>query len=154
MSQSQLNYPRFRVTINGTVLEGVSRVSITQANAYQIGSFCFMKGFVAEDGFPAAWWAATENKTILVAIELSVDGSMFLPVMTGNADHHIFDAIANTIFVAGRDLAGSLIDTRIAATYRNLRASEIAARLAGADRMRQGPGAVPVRQRAQSAQGA
>jgi phage protein D len=130
MSQSSVNYPRFRVTINGAVLDGVGKVSITQANAFQIGSFCFMKGFIAGDAFPASWWAATSNKTILVAIELSVNGSTFFPMMTGNADNHLYDAITNTISVVGRDLAGSLIDTRITTTYRNLTASEVASKLA------------------------
>jgi prophage tail gpP-like protein len=129
MSQSMLNYPRFLVTVNGSVLEGVSRVRITQANAYQIASFCLTKGFVPDDGFPASWWAATANKTILVTIELSVDGSTFFPMITGNADSHIYDAIANTIELAGRDLAASMIDTRIVSTYRNLTASEIAEQL-------------------------
>jgi len=130
MSQSMVNYPRFLVTVNGSVLEGVSRVRITQANAYQIASFCLTKGFVPNDSFPASWWAATANKTILVTIELSVDGSTFFPIITGNADSHIYDAIANTIDLAGRDLAASMIDTRIATTYRNLTASEIAEQLA------------------------
>src|ERR1700710_898683 len=127
MSQSTLNYPRFRVTVNGTVLEGVSKVSVTQANAFLIGSFCFLKGFVPNDAFPASWWAATENKTILVAIEFSVDGSTFLPAVTGNADVHLYDPITNMISVVGRDLAAGMIDARITTTYRNLTASEIAA---------------------------
>ncbi len=130
MSQSVLNYPRFRVTVNGSVLDGVSKVSITQANAYRIAGYCFVKGFVPSDAFPASWWAATANKTILVSIELSVDGSIFFPMIIGNADSQIYDAIANTISVAGRDLAGGLIDSRIAATYRNQTASEIAGQIA------------------------
>ncbi len=125
-----VNYPRFRVTVNGTVLEGVSRVSVKQANAYQIGSFCLTKGFVPEDAFPASWWAAAANKTILIAIELSVDGSTFFPMITGNADSHVYDAIQNIISLAGRDLAAGMIDTRIATTFRNLTASEIATQFA------------------------
>lgn len=125
-----VNYPRFQVTVNGLLLEGVSRVSITQANAFQIGSFCLTKGFVPNDSFPAFWWAAVANKTIQVAIELSVDGSAFIPIITGNADCHIYDAITNTIFLTGRDLAADMIDSRILATFRNLTASEIATQFA------------------------
>jgi phage protein D len=130
MSQSIVNYPRFRVTVNGAVLEGVSKVSVTQANAFQIGSFCLMKGFVPEDAFPDSWWAATTTKTILVTIELSADGSTFFPMITGNADSYIYDAVANTISLAGRDLAAGMIDTRIVTTLRNLTASEIAMQFA------------------------
>jgi phage protein D len=130
MSQSMVNYPRFRVSINGTVVEGVEKISITQANAFQIANFCLTKGFVPDDAFPASWWAATANKTILIAIELSVDGNAFFPMITGNVDSHVYDAIANTICPAGRDLAAAMIDTRILTTYRNLTASEIAAQFA------------------------
>jgi len=130
-----VNYPRFRVTVNGEVLEGVSKVSVRQAGAYQIGGFCLVKGFVPEDAFPAVWWAATTTKTILVAIELSVDGDRFFPMMTGNADSHVYDAIENTISVAGRDLAAGMIDTRIVTTFRNLTASEIATQFAAEHRL-------------------
>ena len=118
------------MTVNGTVLEGVSRVSIRQANAFQIGGFCLTKGFVPEDFFPASWWAATPNKTILITIDLSLDGYVFFPMLTGNADSHDFDAIENTISIAGRDLAAGMIDTRIVTTFRNLTASEIATQFA------------------------
>jgi phage protein D len=130
MSQSIVNYPRFRVTVNGAVLEGVSNVSVRQAGAFQIGGFCFKKGFVPDDAFPASWWAATTNKTMLVVIELSVDGSTFFPMITGDVDSHVYNAIENTISVAGRDLAAGLIDTRIVTTFRNLTASEIATQFA------------------------
>ena len=130
MSQSIVNYPRFRVTVNGAVLDGVSKISVRQAGAFQIGGFCLSKGFVPEDAFPASWWAATTNKTILVAIELSADGVTFFPIMTGNADSHIYDAIENTICLSGRDLAAGMIDTRIVTTFRNLTASEIATQFA------------------------
>jgi phage protein D len=125
-----VNYPRFRVTVNGAALEGVSKVSVKQANAFQIGCFCLKKGFVPEDAFPANWWAATTNKTILVAIELAVDGSTFFPMITGNVDSHVYDAIENTICLTGRDLAAGMIDTRIVTTFRNLTASEIATQFA------------------------
>jgi phage protein D len=130
MSESMVNYPRFLVTVNGTVLEGVSKVSVKQAGAFQIGGFCLKKGFIPEDEFPAFWWAATTNKTILVTIELSLDGSTFFPMMTGNVDNHIYDAIENTISIVGRDLAAGMIDTRIVTTFRNLTASEIATQFA------------------------
>jgi phage protein D len=130
MSGSTVNAPRFRVTMNGTLLHGVKSVSATLPFNFQPGRFSFVKAFTPNDAFPASWWAATASKTMLVAIELSNDGRSFQQIITGNLDSHLYDPIQNVIAGAGRDLAASMCDERIVATYRNLTASQIAAQFA------------------------
>ena len=125
-----VNTPRFRVTMNGTAVEGIDQVSITQAGSFDIGKFMFRKAFVQNDAFPPAFWAATANKTMAIEIELSIDGQTFTSQLVGNVDNHNWDLIANTISVTGRDLAGPMMDTRTFKSYRNQSASEIAQILA------------------------
>jgi phage protein D len=116
------------------VLQGVETLSLTQANAFECGKFHFQKCFVDGDSFPPAFWAQTGNKAMQVQIDTSVDGATFTTPetgsMVGNVDSHTWDPLANTIQVAGRDLAAQMIDTRVVSTYRNQTASEIAAALA------------------------
>ena len=130
MNQSVANVPRYRVTMNGTILEGVVQVSAMPPIAFQVGKFRIVKAFVPDDAFPASWWAATANKTMLISIEMAVDGVTFHPMITGNVDSHKYDAIGNTITAVGRDLAAGMLDTRIVTTYRNKTSSEIAAMFA------------------------
>lgn len=130
MSASLVNTPRFRVTLNGEILEGVTCLQVSPPLGFRIGQFSFVKAFVASDAFPVSWWAATASKTMLVSIEFATDGVTFLQVVSGNVDNHSFDPIGNSISVAGRDLAASMCDTRIVTTYRNLTASEIASMFA------------------------
>jgi hypothetical protein len=124
------NTPRYRVTMNGTLLQGVTKVSLTLANLFQVGRFNFEKAFVPGDAFPLAWWGATANKTMQVQIDLAADGQTFTQVMTGNVDTPKLDMVANTVTCAGRDLAAAFIDTRTIRTYRNQTAGQIVTALA------------------------
>jgi len=126
MSGSIVNVPRFRVTINGQILDGVSQLRISLPCNFRIGQFSFIKAFVPGESFPAAWWSATSNKTMLVVISLSTDSLVFQEVISGNVDNHRYDPIINNISVAGRDLAALMCDKRILSTYRNQTASQIA----------------------------
>jgi hypothetical protein len=130
MSASTVNVPRFRVTMNGQVLVGVKAVQVRPPFGFRIGQFSFVKAFVSGDAFPVSWWAATASKTMLITIELSIDGVAFQQVILGNVDNHRYDPIGNSISVAGRDLAALMCDERIAGTYRNQTASQIASAFA------------------------
>ncbi len=130
MSESALNSPRFRATMNGQVLDGVAGLRVSLPFGFRVGQFDFSKAFVPEDAFPASWWAATGSKTMFVSVELSLDGVTFQQVISGNVDNHQYDPVANTITAAGRDLAASMCDERIVLTYRNQTASQIAAAFA------------------------
>lgn len=121
--------------MNGQILDGVKTLRISLPLAFRVGQFAFVKAFVPGDAFPVSWWTATGSKTMLVAIELSVDGTTFQQVITGNVDNHLYDPIANNICVAGRDLAALLCDERIVSTYRNQTASQIAATFAKEHRL-------------------
>jgi phage protein D len=116
--------------MNGTALDGVTKLNVTLANTFQIAKFSLTKAFAQNDAFPAAWWAGTANKTMLVIIELSTDGQTYTEVLRGNVDSHRLDLVDNSVSVAGRDLAALFTDTRTVATYRNQTPSEIAQTLA------------------------
>jgi hypothetical protein len=118
--------PRFRLTMNGSILDGITQLQVSLPLSFRVGQFSFTKAFLPQDDFPASWWSATSSKTMLVSVSLSTDGENFLEVITGNVDTHRYDPIANCISVAGRDLAALLCDERIVATYRNQTASQIA----------------------------
>jgi hypothetical protein len=130
MNGSTLNTPRFRVTLNGQTLLGVSQLQVSLPFSFRVGQFSFAKAFLLEDAFPASWWSATASKRMFISISFSVDGVTFQEVITGNVDNHRYDPIANNICVAGRDLAASMCDQRILNTYRNQTASQIAAAFA------------------------
>ena len=125
-----VNIPRYRITLNGATLTGITRVSVTQANAFDIGKFHFTKAFVEGDAFPPEWWCGTANKTMAIEIDMAVDGVSFTQVLTGKVDNHNWDPINNELSVTGRDLAALMMDTFITATYRNLTSSQIAQKFA------------------------
>lgn len=127
-----LQYPNFIVYMNGTALQGVESVTVTEPVAFKVGTFRFSKVFVPNDNFPAEWWCATSSKTMRVEIYLSTDTKSFTRRILGNVDSHSFDPIAGTISVAGRDLGALLVDSRVLKTHRNMTASEIATNLANA----------------------
>lgn len=130
MNAFTANYPRYRVTMNGTVLQGVLKLEVTQANAFQIAKFGLTKVFVVNDPFPLSWWAGTPNKSMLMGLEMSTDGQTFVQVLTGAVDSHRYDAIGKIISPVGRDQAALLMDQRVLSTNRNQTSSEIAAALA------------------------
>ncbi len=125
-----LRTPRYRVTLNGQPLDGVTSVWVSLPFCYRVGQFGISKAFLPNDPFGPSWWAATANQTMLVAIELSSDGVSFQQVISGNVDFQEIDPVANEMTAMGRDLAAALCDTRILGTYRNQTASEIVTRFA------------------------
>jgi phage protein D len=122
--------PRYRVTLNGAVLAGVQKISITPAYIFQVAKFSITKVFVANDPYPPSYWAATGNKTLLIGLEVSTDGKSFTTIISGNVDSHSWDWVANTLTAVGRDLGAAFLDTRTVGTYRNQSAAQIATTLA------------------------
>jgi len=125
-----VNTPRYRVIVNGVTVPGVKHISVTLANIFQVGKFSIVKAFAVNDPFPASWWAATPNKTMMIEIDVAVDGVTFQQLITGNVDSHRYDPVANTITAVGRDQAAVFLDTRTVGTYRNQSAAQIAQTLA------------------------
>jgi hypothetical protein len=130
MSQSAINYPRYRVTMNGAAMPGVEHCEIVPALAYQIGTFRIEKAFFPGDPYPFSWWASTKTKDMQIVVQVSVDGNTFTTAFTGNVDSHSYDVVSNKITIVGRDLASKLADQRTFSTLPNQTASEMATTIA------------------------
>jgi len=123
---STVNTPRYRVTMNGTVLDGVKSLWVTLPFCFQAGQFGIVKAFVPNDAFPVSGGRPRRARRCWLPLSCSTDGVTFQQVIIGNIDSQQYDPIANSICAAGRDLTAPMLDARIVATYRNQTPSQIA----------------------------
>ena len=117
--------PRGRVTVNGVLLPGVIEVEVTSAAHFTADGYRVVAA--ASSGFDPAYWSASENDEVAIAIAL--DG-VFAPLIVGQVDEVEYDVIGRTVTLTGRDLSARLIDHTTAEKFQNLTAAEIAQQLA------------------------
>ncbi len=122
--------PRLRIIANGTALPGVISAEVFANNHYAADRF---SAAIALGGAPwtsAASWAAEPD--ILLDIQFSLDaGATFKSLIIGTVDTVTIDPVIGEVRVDGRDLTGSLIESRTQETFTNRTASEVATILAG-----------------------
>jgi len=121
--------PRLRIIANGTVLPGVISAEVFANNHYAADRFSAAISLGASPWTGAASWAAEPD--ILLDIQFSLDaGATFKSLIIGTVDTVALDPVIGEVRVDGRDLTGSLIETRTQETFTNRTASEVATILA------------------------
>lgn len=121
--------PRLRIIANGNILPDVVSAEVFTNNHYAADRFSASIALGSTPWASAASWATEPD--ILVDIQFSLDaGASFKSLIIGTVDSISIDPTIGEIRLEGRDLTGSLIETRTQETFANRTASEVATILA------------------------
>lgn len=120
--------PRFQVQVNGATMPGLLSLSMTSPLYLQAGTFTVHLAASAPGGPGLAYFADTAAQR--VTIQGAADGGALSTLMVGDVDTVSADPIAGIVALEGRDLTHLLIDARIADTYANQTASQVAQTIA------------------------
>ena len=122
--------PRLRIVGNDVALSGVISAEIFANNHYAADRFAVAIALDGTASISATSWA--EEPDVLLDIQFSLDaGASFTSLLTGRVDSVVIDPVIGEIRLIGRDLTGSLIETRTQETFTNRTSSEVATILAG-----------------------
>ncbi len=125
-----VRYPRLRVTLNGTALQGACCAEVTLTNSNHASNFRVEIALGGDPSLNASWWA--DQSYIECEIDYSIDGGQSWPfVFVGVVDHLHLDMPHGVVEIEGRDLSSTMIETKIHETFANKKSSEIAAIIAG-----------------------
>ena len=121
--------PRLRIIGNDTALSGVISAEIFANNHYAADRFSIVLALEGTASVSTASWAAEPD--ILLNIQFSLDaGASFTSLLTGRVDSVAIDPVVGEIRLSGRDLTGTMIETRTQETFTNRTSSEVATILA------------------------
>ena len=120
-----IRQPRLRVLADNAELQGVVAAEITSNNHYAADRFRLT---VQISPITAAAWSDADS--ILLDIQLALDGRSFASIIQGEVDHLHLNPVSFCLQLEGRDLTARLIEARTQETFANQTASDIAKTLA------------------------
>jgi len=129
--------PRAAVQVNGTTINGWSEWSVENSTFASADKFrVHFAASALPPGNDANWFSHQDKIQVAIfagfpADPAKVSASSLTQLILGNADEVVFDPIARTVEVSGRDLSSKLIDAKISQKYPNKKSSDIATILAG-----------------------
>lgn len=123
--RSPLRRPRLRASVNGLPIGGAIAADVFSNNHYAADRFILR---VAVSQAEAVTWSSVP--TALVEIQASLDMLSWTSLVQGEADQLVFDPLASTLTLTGRDLTARFIESRTEETFANQTSSDIAALLA------------------------
>lgn len=130
---SGVNAPRLRVLADKTLIDGALSFTITSMNNRQADQFNAQFALVTGSKFSADWWSSqTRIRLTLQAGMADATGAVdaWTTLLVGDCDIVDIEMGTGVVRVAGRDLTALLIDQKIAQTYQNQTASQVANSLA------------------------
>jgi hypothetical protein len=127
--RSDLRAPRLRVIANGQVIAGAMEAEVVSNNYFAADRFSASVALGIDQWAEASFWASEPN--ILLDIQFSLDGgASFTSLVQGAVDRVSLDPTFRLVYLDGRDLTASLIETPTQETFANRTSSEIASVLA------------------------
>jgi phage protein D len=121
--------PRLRLIANGATLPGIISAEVFSNNHNAADRFSAVVSIGGISLSSAASWAAETD--IMLDVQFSLDGgATFKSLIIGTVDSIAIDPAAGIVRLDGRDLTGSLIETRTQETFTNRTSSEVAVLLA------------------------
>lgn len=130
-----VNAPRLRILADKTPLDGAQSFTITSTNNRQADQFNAQFALIPGSGFSATWWSLQSRVRLTLQAGFSNPAggvSGWRTLLVGDCDTMDLDLPHGIVRVAGRDLTALLIDQKLAETYQNQTASQVATLLAKA----------------------
>jgi phage protein D len=120
--------PAFAATVNGVPVSGLIDAEVVSTNRFEADRFRASIALGADPAVPVSLWSDTDS--LLLALSVTTDGTTYSELIRGYADTVSLDIARGRIRVEGRDLTTAFLNARLAQTFPNRTASEIAQLLA------------------------
>lgn len=128
-----VNAPRLRVLAANTEIDGALTWTVTATNNRQANQFSAQFALIPGSKFSADWWSSQSQIRLTLQAGLadqSGNVAGWTTLLVGDCDTVDIEMGVGTVNVSGRDLTALLIDQKIASTFQNQTASQVAAKLA------------------------
>ena len=135
LPSSSVNAPRLRVLADKTPIDGAQSFTVTSGNNHQADEFKVQFALAAGGDYSANWWSNQPRvRLTLQAGFADATGAVanWTTLLVGDCDTIDLDMSTFIVHAAGRNLTALLIDSKVAKTYQNQTASQIATDLAKA----------------------
>ncbi len=122
---------QIEVSINGSLVQGLLRASITTTNCFSADTYSLTIAVDPDGPEDIAFWSTISEAMVEVrAVTLNTRGPRYQGLIAGMADSIHLDPVRGTVAVEGRDLSASMIDSYRQQDFVNQTASEIVATIA------------------------
>lgn len=124
--------PRFKVTVNGTLLTGVLEAEVTNASHFTADTYRVTAAVSGlPEAFSPAYWALSASDQISISAGFADASEIVAPnnwtqLILGQVDEVVYDPIDRLLTLTGRDLSAPMIDTKTSEKFQNKTSSEIA----------------------------
>lgn len=130
-----VNAPRLRILAGKTAIDGAQSFTITSTNNRQADRFNAQFALLPGSAFSADWWSSQGRVRLTLQAGMAdptAGISGWTTLLVGDCDTVDIEMGTGLVHVAGRDLTALLIDQKLAQTYQNQTASQVATMLANA----------------------